>query len=162
MPVWIYNLQSKMLLCDAIYLGNTQQTFKTKMHGPLSDILRLFKKIQNHTHFLPTSNSTLRLLCHICVTWSFYKKRQTIRKKADISVFFFCWHLVLFIYILSHPAYSINLPLSVNQEVWGLPCGGRLRGQVRLCLPSQNEGRVFVRWVLQGGWELALGILPWT
>ena len=29
--------------------------------------------------------------------------------------------------------------------------GGRFHGQGRLCLPPHNEGRIFVRWVSQGG-----------
>ena len=33
----------KCSICDAIYIGNTQQTFKTRMDGHLSDILSLFK-----------------------------------------------------------------------------------------------------------------------
>ena len=55
----------KCSICDAIYIGNTQQTFKTRMDGHFSDILSLFKNGQNQTHLLPTPNSTLRLLRHV-------------------------------------------------------------------------------------------------
>ena len=30
-------------MCDAIYIGNTQQTFKIRMDGHFSDLLRLLK-----------------------------------------------------------------------------------------------------------------------
>ena len=36
----------KCSICDAIYIGNTQQTFKTRMYGHLSDLLLLFKNMQ--------------------------------------------------------------------------------------------------------------------
>ena len=34
-------------MCDAIYIGNTQQTFKKIMDGHFSDLLRLIKNGQN-------------------------------------------------------------------------------------------------------------------
>ena len=55
----------KCSIYDAIYIGNTQQTFKTIMDGHLSDLLSPFKNRQNQTHLLPTSNSTLALLCQV-------------------------------------------------------------------------------------------------
>ena len=33
-------------MCEAIYIGNTQQTFKKIMDGHFSDILRLLKNVQ--------------------------------------------------------------------------------------------------------------------
>ena len=41
----------KCSICDAIYIGNTQQTFKKIIDGHLSDLLRLFK------------NGKIRLIC---------------------------------------------------------------------------------------------------
>ena len=52
-------------MCDAIYIGNTQQTFKKIMDGHFSDILRLLKNGKNRTHLLRTYNSTLTILCHV-------------------------------------------------------------------------------------------------
>ena len=37
----------KCLMCGAIYLGNTQQTFKKRMDGHFSDLLRLLKNGKN-------------------------------------------------------------------------------------------------------------------
>ena len=51
----IYELTCSM--CDAIYIGNTQQTFKKKMDGHLSD--------KNQTLFLPTLYSTLTIPRHV-------------------------------------------------------------------------------------------------
>ena len=41
----------KFSMCDAIYIGNTQQTLKKRMHGHFSDLLRLLKKIQRSESF---------------------------------------------------------------------------------------------------------------
>ena len=57
--IYIFCFKVKCSMCDAIYICNTQQTFKTIMHGHFSDLLRLFKNGPNKTHLLPTSNSTL-------------------------------------------------------------------------------------------------------
>ena len=57
----IYKVKCSM--CDAIYISNTQQTFKNIMNGNFSNLLRLLKKKdKNKTYLLPTSNSTLTLL----------------------------------------------------------------------------------------------------
>ena len=53
-------------MCDAIYIGNTQQTFKKIMDGHLSDLLRLLKNGQESDsfaahfehHFDSTTSST--------------------------------------------------------------------------------------------------------
>ena len=36
----------KLSMCDAIYVGNTQMTFKKRMEGHLSDLQRLLKNGQ--------------------------------------------------------------------------------------------------------------------
>ena len=41
----------KCSICDAIYIGNTQQTFKTRMDGHFSDLLCLFKNRQKSDSF---------------------------------------------------------------------------------------------------------------
>ena len=41
----------KFSICDAIYIGNTQQTFKTRMDGHFSDLLYLFKNRQKSDSF---------------------------------------------------------------------------------------------------------------
>ena len=41
----------KFFMCDAIYIGNTQQTFKKIMDGHLSDLLRLLKNGQRSYSF---------------------------------------------------------------------------------------------------------------
>ena len=38
-------------MCDAIYIGNTQQTFKNIVDGHFSDILRLLKNRQKYDSF---------------------------------------------------------------------------------------------------------------
>ena len=38
-------------MCDASYIGNTQQTFKKRMEGHFSDLLRLLKKGQKSDSF---------------------------------------------------------------------------------------------------------------
>ena len=38
-------------MCDAIYVGNTQQTFKKRMDGHFSDLLRLLKHGQKSDSF---------------------------------------------------------------------------------------------------------------
>ena len=55
----------KYSMCEAIYIGNTHQTFKKIMDGHFSNLLRLLNNRQNHTHLLPTSNSTLTLLRNV-------------------------------------------------------------------------------------------------
>ena len=45
----IYQVECSM--CDAIYIGNTQQTFKKRMDGHFSDLLRLLKNGQKSDSF---------------------------------------------------------------------------------------------------------------
>ena len=52
-------------MCESIYIGNTQQTFKKIMDGNFSDLLRLLKKNKDQIHFLLILNSTLTLLPHV-------------------------------------------------------------------------------------------------
>ena len=52
----------KCSTCDAIYIGNTQQTFKKIMDGHLYDLLRLLKNVKQSdsfaAHFGQQFNST--------------------------------------------------------------------------------------------------------
>ena len=41
----------KYPMCDAIYIGNTQQTFKKRMDGHFSNLLRIFKNRQKSDSF---------------------------------------------------------------------------------------------------------------
>ena len=59
----IYEL--KCSTCNAIYIGNTQQNFKKRMDGQLSDLQRLLKNRQNQIHLPPASYSTLIILRHV-------------------------------------------------------------------------------------------------
>ena len=52
-------------MCDAIYIGNTQQTFKKRMDGHFSNVQRLLKNRKNQIHLPPTSYSTLIIPLHI-------------------------------------------------------------------------------------------------
>ena len=53
-------------MCDAIYIGNTQQTFKKRMDGNFSDLQRLLKNVQKSDsfsahfvqHFITTTSRT--------------------------------------------------------------------------------------------------------
>ena len=49
-------------MCDAVYIGNTQQTFKKIMDGHFSDLLRLLKNGHKYDsfsdHFKQQFNST--------------------------------------------------------------------------------------------------------
>ena len=49
-------------MCDAIYIGNTQQTFKKRMDGHLSNLQRLLKNKQKTdsfaAHFVQHFNNT--------------------------------------------------------------------------------------------------------
>ena len=55
----------KCSMGQAIYIRNTQKTFKKIMHRHLSDLTHLLKNEQNHIHLMPVSNSTLILLRHV-------------------------------------------------------------------------------------------------
>ena len=59
----IYEVKCSM--CEAIYIGNTQQTFKKRMDviSPISYVVS--KTDKNQTHLLPISNITLILLRHV-------------------------------------------------------------------------------------------------
>ena len=59
----IYEIKCSM--CDAMYIGNTQQTLK-KEWMVISPIYNVYSRTdKNQTHFLPTSYSTLTLPCHV-------------------------------------------------------------------------------------------------
>ena len=49
-------------MCDTIYIGNTQQTFKKRMYGHLSDLQRLLKNRRKSDsfadHFVQHFNNT--------------------------------------------------------------------------------------------------------
>ena len=59
----IYEVKCSM--CDAIYIGNTQQTFKKLMNGHFSDLLRLLKSWKKSdsfsAHFKDPFNTTTSL-----------------------------------------------------------------------------------------------------
>ena len=55
----------KFFMCDANYIGNTQQKLKKIMDGHFSNILFILKNIQNQIHLLPIFSSTVTLLQHI-------------------------------------------------------------------------------------------------
>ena len=55
----------KCCMCDAIYIGNTQQTFKKIIDGHLSNLQHLLKNGQNQIHFPPTSYNTLIIPHHV-------------------------------------------------------------------------------------------------
>ena len=52
-------------MCDAIYIGNTQQTFKKIMDGHFSDLQRLLKNGQKSDSFIPTLYNTLTVPRHV-------------------------------------------------------------------------------------------------
>ena len=61
-------------MCDAIYIGNTQQTFKKRMDGHFSDLQRLLKNGQKSdsfaAHFVQRFNSTTsRVELRKCMTF---------------------------------------------------------------------------------------------
>ena len=60
-------------MCDAIYIGNTQQTFKKIMDGHFSDLQRLLKNGQKSDYFAPHfvqhfNNTTPRTDIRKCMT----------------------------------------------------------------------------------------------
>ena len=55
----------KCSMGEAIYIRNTQKTFKKIMHRHLSDLPRPLKNEQKQIHLMPVSNSTLILLRHV-------------------------------------------------------------------------------------------------
>ena len=64
---WCIIYEVKCSMCDAIYIVNTQQTFKKRMDDHFSDIQRLLKNGKIQTHFLTTLYITLTLLCHVLI-----------------------------------------------------------------------------------------------
>ena len=73
----------KCSTCDAIYIGNTQQTFKERMDGHFSDIQRLLKNGQKPdsfaAHFVKHFNNTTSRtdLCK-CMTFKVIKQLNPI------------------------------------------------------------------------------------
>ena len=60
----IYEVKCSM--CDAIYIGNTQQTFKKNNWMVISPIYNVYSRTdKNKTHLLPTLYSTLTLPRHV-------------------------------------------------------------------------------------------------
>ena len=73
----------KCCLCDAIYIGNTQQTFKKRMDGHFSNIQRLHKNGQKSdsfaAHFVQHFNSTTpHTDLRKCMTFKVIKQLNTI------------------------------------------------------------------------------------
>ena len=69
--------------CDAIYKGNTQQTFKKRMDGHFSDLQRLLKNRQKSdslaAHFVQHFNSnTARTQLRKCMTFKVLKQLNPI------------------------------------------------------------------------------------
>ena len=69
--------------CDAIYIGNTQQTFKKIMDGHFSDLQRLLKNGQKPdsfaAHFVQNFNSTTsRTELRKCMTFKVLKQLNPI------------------------------------------------------------------------------------
>ena len=69
----IYEVTCSM--CDAIYIGNTHQTFRKRMDGNFSDLQRLLKMDKNQTRLLPTSYSTLTIPRHVRIYVSVRRSR---------------------------------------------------------------------------------------
>ena len=73
----------KCCMCDAIYIGNTQQTFKKRMDGHFSNIQCLLKNGQKSdsfaAHFVQHFNSTTsRTYLHKCMTFKVIKQLNPI------------------------------------------------------------------------------------
>ena len=70
-------------MCDDIYIGNTQQTFKKRMDGRFSDLQRLLKNGQKSdsftAHFLQHfNNTTSRTDIRKCITFKVLKQLNPI------------------------------------------------------------------------------------
>ena len=48
-------------MCDAIYIGNTQQKFNKRMDGNFSDVHRMIKNGKNQAHLLTIYNKALNV-----------------------------------------------------------------------------------------------------
>ena len=72
-------------MCEAIYIGNTQQTFKKIMDGYFSDLLRLLKNRQRSDSFAANfekhfNSATSRKDLHKCMMFKVVKHQKTISK----------------------------------------------------------------------------------
>ena len=70
-------------MCDAIYIGITQQTFNKRMEGNFSDLQRLFKNGQKldsfSAHFVQHfNNTTSRMDLRKCMTFKVIKQLNPI------------------------------------------------------------------------------------
>ena len=65
----------KFSMCDDIYIGNTQQTFKKIMDGHFYNLLRLLTNEKTQTRLLPTPNSTLTLLHNVHIYVSIWRSK---------------------------------------------------------------------------------------
>ena len=70
-------------MCDAIYIGKTQQTSKKGMYGHFSDLQRLLKNGQKlysfAAHFVQNFNNiTSRTDLHECITFKVVKQLNMI------------------------------------------------------------------------------------
>ena len=70
-------------MCDAIYIGNTENTFKKRMDGHFSDLKRLLKNVQKPdsfaAHFVQHFNDTTsRTDLGKCMTFKVIKKLNPI------------------------------------------------------------------------------------
>ena len=70
-------------MCDAIYIGNTQQSFKKIMDGHFSDLQRLLKNGQKSdsfaAHFVQHfNNTTARTDLRKCITFKVLKQLNPI------------------------------------------------------------------------------------
>ena len=70
-------------MCDAIYIGNTQQTFKKRMYGHFSYLQCLIKNGQNSdsfaAHFVQHFNNiTSRTELHKCMTFKIIRQINPI------------------------------------------------------------------------------------
>ena len=73
----------KCCMCDTIYIGNTQQTFKKIMDGHISDLQRLLKNRQKpdsfSAHFVQHFNDTTsRTQLRKCMTFKVIKQLNPI------------------------------------------------------------------------------------
>ena len=70
-------------MCDAIYIGNTQQTFKKRMDGHFSNLQRLLKNGQKSDSFAAQfaqhfNNATSRTDIRKCMTFRVIKQLNPI------------------------------------------------------------------------------------
>ena len=70
-------------MCDAIYMGNTQKTFKKRTDGHFSDLQRILKTGQKSdsfaAHFVQHFNNTMsRIYLRKCMTFKVIKQLNPI------------------------------------------------------------------------------------